>query len=280
MIRIMKFDHFLQHICPELGLNWRKYRRKGARRGVLSRMTELSIATFEDYIDYIRLHPEEGTLLPDIMHITVTRFHRDRLCWEELTKILPELIDPERTTRILSAGCCGGEEPYTMAIVWKELFEDRFGSIEILAIDIDEPSLKRAHDAIYDKWSLRELPEQWREKWFIKSGKRFRVSKEITRMVHFEHAHLIHDPLHGPFDLILCRNLFFTYFIKERRFQATRRLWEALKSGGALMIGEKEGLGPKELELFKPWPQVRCVFQKKDKAREMQIRRVPRPHLP
>lgn len=225
-------------------------------------MAKLRLATFEDYIDYIRLNPEEGNLLPDIMHITVTRFHRDRLCWAELIKVLPELVVSGRTTRVLSAGCCGGEEPYTMAIIWKELFEARFGSIEILAVDMDEPSLERAHKAIYDKWSLRELPDLWREKWFIKSGKRFRVCEEITDMVRFELGHLIHDPLHGPFDLILCRNLFFTYFTRDRRFQAALRLWEALRFSGALMIGEKEGLSPRELELFKPWPDMRCLFQK------------------
>lgn len=262
MILIMKFDHFLQHICPELGLNWRKYRRKGARRGILARMTTLGLATFEDYIDHIRLHPEEGDRLPDLMHITVTRFHRDRLCWEELARIMPELVAPERKPRVLSAGCCGGEEPYTLAIVWKELFEERFGPIEILAVDMDEASLERAHQAIYDKWSLRELPDEWREKWFIPSRRRFRLSQKITRMVRFEHGHLLNDPLSGPFDLILCRNLFFTYFIGDRRFQASLRLWEALRPNGALMIGEKEGLGPRELKIFKHWSGVRCFFQK------------------
>ena len=258
----MKFDHFLQRICPELGLNWRKYRRKGARRGVLARMGELGLATFENYIDHIRLHSEEGDRLPDIMHITVTRFYRDGTCWEGLANILPELIVPERKPRVLSAGCCGGEEPYTVAILWKELFEERFGPIEILAVDMDGASLERAKKAIYDNFSLRELPDEWREKWFTSSGKRLRLSQEITRMVRFEQRHLFHDPLLEPFDLILCRYLFFTYFIGDLRFRAAHKLWEALNSGGALMIGEKEGVGIRELELFKPYPDVRCLYRK------------------
>jgi len=258
----MKYDHFLRHICPELGLNWRKYRRKGARRAVLARMAELGFASFEDYVDYIRLHLEEGEYLPDIMHITVTRFHRDGLCWEGLARVLPELAAPGRKLRVLSAGCCGGEEPYTMAIAWKEFFEDRFGPVEILAVDMDEASLERARKAVYDKRSLRELPDAWRDKWFTSLGRRSRLSPEIARMVLFDQGHLLHDPLSGPFDLILCRNLFFTYFTDDRRFRAALRLWEALRPGGALMVGEKEGLGPRELEIFKPWPGARCFFRK------------------
>lgn len=225
-------------------------------------MGELSLTTFEEYIDYIRLHSEEGDRLPDIMHITVTRFYRDGICWESLIKMLPELIMHGKKPRVLSAGCCGGEEPYTIAILWKELFEERFGPIEIRAVDMDEASLERAQKAVYEKHSLRELPDAWREKWFTPSKKRLRLSQEVTRMVHFERGHLFHDPLNGPFDLILCRYLFFTYFIDDLRFRASHRLWEALSSDGALMIGEKEGLGPRDLELFTPCPEMRCLYRK------------------
>lgn len=258
----MKYDHFLQHVCPDLGLNWRKYRRKEARRGVFARMAELGLYSFEAYIQYLRLHPEEGEHLPDIMNITVTRFHRDSRCWERLVKVLPELVTSGRKPRVLSAGCCGGEEPYTLAIVWKELFEERFGPIEILAVDMDKASLTRARKAIYDKWSLRELPDIWLNKWFTPSGGQSRLSQEITRMVHFEHRHLFHEPLHGLFDLILCRYLIFTYFTDDRRFEASLRLWQVLRDTGAFMIGEKEGLGTRELQLFKPSHGTRCIFRK------------------
>lgn len=259
---IMKFDHFLQHICPELGLNWRKYRRKGARRGVLNRMRDLKLSSFEEYIDHLRTHPEEGDRLPDIMHITVTRFYRDGECWEGLINILPNLIVHGKKPRVLSAGCCGGEEPYTIAILWKEVFEEDFGPIDILAVDMDEASLNRAQKAIYDKWSLRELPDAWCEKWFSPSKKRLRLSQQITSMVRFEQGHLFHAPPPGPFDLILCRYLFFTYFIDDLRFHAAHNWWQALRSGGALMIGKKEGLGPRELKLFTPCPEAPCMYRK------------------
>ena len=81
-------------------------------------------------------------------------------------------------------------------------------------------------------------------------------------MVRFEHGHLFHAPPPGPFDLILCRYLFFTYFIDELRFRAAHNWWQALRSDGALMIGKKEGLGPRELELFTPFPDAQCLYRK------------------
>jgi len=225
-------------------------------------MTELGIASFESYADHIRLHPEEGERLPDIMHITVTRFYRDATCWEGLGRVMPGLAASGRKVRFLSAGCCGGEEPYTLAIAWKELFEERFGPADILAVDMDEAGLERARKAVYDKRSLRELPDAWRERWFIASGRRLHLSPEIMSMVRFERLHLVNDALPGSFDLIMCRNLFFTYFTEDRRFRAALVLWEALRPGGALMIGEKEGLGPRELDIFTPWPGARCFFRR------------------
>jgi chemotaxis methyl-accepting protein methylase len=69
------------------------------------------------------------------------------------------------------------------------------------------------------------------------------------------------DPLPAGLDLILCRYLAFTYYHGERRRLAGRRLWQALRPGGALMIGRKEGLGPAG-DLFTPWPEAPGVFRK------------------
>ena len=46
----------------------------------------------------------------------------------------------------------------------------------------------------------------------------------------------------GPFDLILCRNLVFTYFDEAAQRDALRRLLERLCPGGALVIGSHETL--------------------------------------
>ena len=54
--------------------------------------------------------------------------------------------------RVWSAGCAGGEEPYSLAIAWSAVLAERFPTVklEIIATDIDEASLRRAKAGVFD----------------------------------------------------------------------------------------------------------------------------------
>jgi chemotaxis methyl-accepting protein methylase len=261
------FDAFLAEACPGLGLAWRKYRRRMARHAVLARMRELELADYAAYLERLRGDAAEAAGLGDRMRITVTRFFRERDRWQILAeRVLPGLLaaaPPPRVVRAWSVGCCGGEEPYTLAILWlernpRELPE---ASLEILATDIDEPSLERARRGVYPATALREVPAEIRERWFVREGTSWRVADAVRALVRVEKRNLMSDPAPRDVDLVLCRYLAFTYFTGERRHAAARRLWAALRPGGALMIGRKEGLAPRELALFEPWPHAPGVFR-------------------
>lgn len=62
------------------------------------------------------------------------------------------------------------------------------------------------------------------------------------------------------FDLILCRNVAFTYFSDDRARAALQRLASRLRVGGALVIGLHERL-PGSSDGFDPWPGCRAVFR-------------------
>jgi chemotaxis protein methyltransferase CheR len=57
----------------------------------------------------------------------------------------------DRRLRIWSAGCSSGEEPYTLAIILREVMHD-FDSwdIKIKATDIDQERLEMARRAVYE----------------------------------------------------------------------------------------------------------------------------------
>ena len=264
----MDFDEFLKTIGPDLDLVWRKYRRKSARKKVIQRIHLLGLKGYGDYLAYLRTHPEEAEDIAHTMAVTVSRFFREKTCWEQLiTKILPVLIQQRTNTRIriVSAGCCGGEEPYTMALIWKEYFEKTFPEVTpaILGIDLDDTSLLRASKAIYHQRSLREVPPELIRKWCIpEKGNMFRIKSEITSMVRFAKKTLFNHPLPKDQDLILCRYCFFTYFKGDRRLQAAQAIGRALRPGGILMIGQKDLLSRTEQQLFTPWPKTNCFFRK------------------
>jgi len=176
--------------------------------------------------------------------------------------VLPTFLrerSPTDSLRFWSVGCCGGEEPYTLALLWREHFAPR--PVEILATDIDAASLERARAAIYDASSLREVPTVMRQRHFCRQDHLWRLDEAIAAQVRFADHNLMTDPLPAGLDLILCRYLAFTYYHGERRLLAARFLWQALRPGGALMIGREEDLGPAGA-LFTPWPEAAGVFRK------------------
>jgi len=255
----MNFDTFLRKAALVSGINWRKYRRRAARRQMKTRMETLGFATLEDYLDRLISDPEERAHLPDLMRVTVSRFFRENEYWQALADtVLPELLtgmEDLAPVRIWSAGCCGGEEPYTMAMVWIEAIASSCPGrpVEIVASDIDLPSLERARAGRYDWGALREVPHEARERFFIPDGTAWRIDDRVRELVRLERRNLMSDPLPCGMDLILCRYLVFTYYEGELLRVAMARLWNVLRPGGVLMTGKKEHLPEEASTLFEPW---------------------------
>ena len=269
----MRFHEFLKSACPPLDLEWRKYRRREARHRVEARMAELGLADYAAYLARLRQDKDEAAGLAVRMRVGVSRFYREAERWELLhQRVLPELLRAgaeDRPLRFWSAGCCGGEEPYSLALVWLAFFRERHPGreVEILASDIDAVSLERARHGIYGHGSIREVPKDILHEYFDREGEQWRLQERVRAMVRFGRRDLVRDPLPGNLDLVCCRYLVFTYYRGERRLAAARRLWQSLRPGGALMIARKEELGVAG-ELFEPWPDVDGVYRKREKGNQ------------
>ena len=170
----MNFDDFLKKACPPLNLDWRKYRRRAARHRVNNRIKELDLYGYASYLERLRTDPAEAEILPDVMLVTVSRFFREEDRWEKLKEeVLPQLLKNclgNRSVRAWSIGCCGGEEPFTLALLWLHYLKSRYPVhiLEILGTDLDMPSLNRASQGVYTDSSLREVPEEILCRWFCR----------------------------------------------------------------------------------------------------------------
>ena len=261
----LSFDGFLQEACPPLDLDWRRYRRRESRRRVRERLRELGLADYAAYLRYLREDPQEADALPNRMRVTVTRFFRERATWQTIAdSILPRLAAeaPDGVLRALSVGCAGGEEPYSLTLVWLHWLQPRFPRhrLQVLATDIDEANLARAARGLYPPSSLREVPESIRETWFRpEPAGHLRLDPAAAALVSFRRCDLLSDPLPAGFDLVLCRYLAFTYFIGERRQAAAQRLRASLRPRGFLVIGRTENLDATTPGL-EAWPQELGVY--------------------
>lgn len=176
-----------------------------------------------------------------------TYFFRDPAQLEALVGVaLPERARagaPGRPIRILSAGCAGGEEPYSLALAVRERGGEQADRVWIHGIDLSRDAIERAREGLYDAWALRATPAAVRARCFREERGRFRLREEHRARVSFEERNLLEpDPVfwgEGCFDVIVCRNV--TLYFSERAVrEALARFATALPPGGFLCLGASE----------------------------------------
>ena len=261
---------FLRWALPRLRMRWagfRKVRRQVCRR-VERRVHELDLPGVDAYRTYLDSTPDEWPQLDALCHVTISRFYRDRGVFGFLERsVLPELARAAaaraESIEAWSAGCASGEEPYTLALVWEYAVGPMFPTValHVLATDADETIIRRARAASYHEGSLRELPSTWRRSGFVRRGDHHHLRPRLRRLVTIV-EHDVRDPApDGPFDLILCRNLAFTYFDAALQREVARNLTKALRKGGALVVGSHEKL-PEETSGLVPWCSRPGVYRR------------------
>jgi chemotaxis protein methyltransferase CheR len=228
---------------------YRKVRAR-VRKKLNERLRELGLPDIAAYRDRLEAHPQEWADLDALCRITISRFHRDRGVFDHLRRVvLPGLAQraSERgaeAVRCWSAGCASGEEPYTLRILWErgQPAERARVPLRIVATDIDARLLERAREGHYPATSLKELPRELLEPAFVRDGEQFRLRDELRAGVEFQRQDIREAMPAGPFDLVLCRNLAFTYFDEDGQREVLRGIDERMVAGGYLVVGAHESL--------------------------------------
>jgi len=248
---------FLQWALPELRLRWpgfRRVRRQVCRR-LAQRLRELDLPDLDAYRRRLGEEPAEWGQLDACCRITVSRFYRDRAVFEALGRtVLPALAARARSEarsslRAWSAGCGSGEEVYSLSAVWRLEVAPRHPglALRIVGSDVDDVCIARARRGCYAPSSLRELPADWRARLFETCSEAGEPDSACVRPPFREGVELVTEDLRrampeGPFDLVLCRNLAFTYFDAALQRDVLAGLLGRLRAGGALVIGVHEPL--------------------------------------
>lgn len=158
-------------------------------------------------------------------------------------ELLPErskAYGPHGVLRLWSAGCAGGQEAYTLAILLEE--EGLSGRARILATDLSHHALETARRGVYGKWSLRVLDEHRRRRWFRPVPGGFRVEPSLARLVTFGHDNLLDaagERRAADMDVVLCRNVL-VYLTPDAVRRVSRRLAASLAPGGWLLTASTD----------------------------------------
>jgi chemotaxis protein methyltransferase CheR len=214
---------------------------------LLRRIQENSLKSFEEYFSFVTNSGYERELprLFDAVTTNETFFFRepqqfDVLCGEILKRITERGCS--KNIKIWSAACSTGEEPYTIAMIFKERFSDV--RLEIIASDISNSVLESARRGVYSTYSIRNVPQNYLFKYFTKSGESYALNESIKRDVQFRNINLIDEKSTKTIknvDVIFCRNVLI-YFDDKAKKKAVSNLYDCMKQNGYLFIGTSESL--------------------------------------
>lgn len=213
----------------------------------------LKVNDYESYAKLLASNSLEQRNLYNALTINVTQFFRDIKLWEFLSKnVLKKIIEEkteksEKMIQIWSCGCSSGEEPYSIAIILREILEaHKWLHPLIIGTDIDEQSFAKASKAVYDIGVFRSMPIEYFKKYFeqlLENGVvKYELDRSIKSMVQFQKNNFLLDapPIKKP-DMIFCRNVII-YFKPEAKEKLMNMFYENLTDHGWLVLGKSEVL--------------------------------------
>jgi chemotaxis protein methyltransferase CheR len=233
------------------------------------RLAQLGFSSFQSYCAHLTA-PEGKAEIPhliDLITTNFTHFFREPKHFEYLyDQILPEwskrMTHHRAPIRIWSAGCSTGEEPYSIAILLANYFQNQSPvSWQVLATDLSTRVLHHAEQGVYRSSQVRKVKTEWLRQYFRKGIDRwegfYRVKPALRSQIQFEHTNLFQPtyPFRPGFHVIFCRNVMI-YFNRETQQELFTRLSRLLVPGGFLIVGHSEGLTTLKHSLTKVYPSI------------------------
>ena len=201
-------------------------------------------------IEAARVSDEVLQKLINVLTVGESYFFRNRPHFNALrAKVFPSIIQAARDRHSLNiwcAGCAGGEEPYSIAMLIRDEFPQLAGwDVTITATDINTDFLAKARAGVFRKWSFRGVDDVIIRRHFHQTvGGEFLLHDNIKRAVTFKQFNLSEllegaRPSGGNLDLILCRNVLI-YFPFQTADRIVAEYRDLLRPGGYLFLGHSE----------------------------------------
>ena len=229
------------------------------KRKVVKLLKDKNYTDFKEFFKDLILK-KSSILKQDLINVFMvneTYFFREKYQFDTLINyVLPELdlLRPKNEViNILCAPVSTGEEIYSIAIMLMEegnLINKR--DFMLLGIDIDSDAINKAKEGVYSERSVHKLPDEIKEKYFIKTGNKYRVKDFLKKAVNFKIVNIM-DKYQmkklGMFDVIFSRNMLI-YFDEKSKREVIATFYSIMKEGGYLFLGHAERV-PSDIVLFK-----------------------------
>lgn len=233
------------------------------------RMRHLSLATFEEYLNWLDRDKDEVQEFINVVTTNETSFFRTPRIWDYFqNEFLPKWIatHPGRQLKIWSAAASSGEEAFSLAICCTEFqIKNPKFDFKIIATDISTEVLKEAEQGIYNGRSVEFLrkskPELFSQYFVAENDETFKVSPKLKTKISFS-THNLFTVKKEQFDIVFLRNVLI-YFNGVDQEKVLNNVGNSIPEGGILVIGESESLN--RLDTPYEFHQA-CIYSKRDKA--------------
>jgi chemotaxis protein methyltransferase CheR len=179
--------------------------------------------------------------------VQVSDFFRDPSFYATLRSRIVPVLSTYPSIRVWIAGCGGGEEMYSLAILLDE--EGLLSRSTIYATDVNREALREAELGVYDIQRAQVFSRNYQRAggnrslsdYYMAGYGRVAFERRLRENTVFSDHSLATDSVFAEVQLVTCRNVLI-YFDAELRDRAVGLFRESLVRRGFLGLGAKESL--------------------------------------
>lgn len=237
----------LEAIFLKYHYDFRNYAMASIKRRLKQARQQLGFATFSALQENLLHDPDMLPRLLRFLTVQVSEMFRDPSYFKAIReKVVPHLRTYP-SLKVWVAGCSGGEELYSLVILFREEgLEER---TIFYATDINHEALQAAEAGIFSLDRLQLFTENHRKSggksslsdYYQAAYGRASFDKTLRRNVVFSDHSLVTDAVFGEMHLISCRNVMI-YFDRDLQDHALGLFKDSLSRKGFLGLGSKESL--------------------------------------
>lgn len=227
--------------------DFRNYAMASIKRRLRQARDQLGFATISAMQESVLHDPQMLPRVLGYLTVQVSEMFRDPSYFQAIREQVVPHLSTYPSLKIWIAGCSGGEELYSLVILFRE--EGLESRTIFYATDISQEALRTAEAGVYNLDRIQLFTENHRKSggksslsdYYSAAYGRAVFDKSLRQNVVFSDHSLVTDAVFGEMHLISCRNVLI-YFDRPLQDRAIGLFKHSLARKGFLGIGAKESL--------------------------------------
>ena len=259
----------LEAVYAKYNHDFRDYSGASLKRRVQHALLQLGCETISQLQSRVLHDAAVFQQLLEILTIPFSEMFRDPTYWLALRQQVVPLLQTYPSLKVWVAGCAGGEEVLSLAILLQE--EGLLDRTLVYATDINPMVLEKARQGIFPMAAVRQHTANYQaaggkrafSDYYSAAYNAARFDPDLMRNVTFADHSLATDTVFSETHFISCRNVLI-YFNRALQNRALGLFHDSLCHRGFLGLGSKESLEFSHYaERFDPVARKERIFRKR-----------------